>query len=839
MKRLENAIVVLGLLFLMAWNSTANAKSTALTDSLEAKLKQHTLLKLEDHSTVKLLQTLVDVYAHENLPKALSYTHNALVIADKVGDQELIATSYNFFGRVYRDQGLLELALESFYKSLYIWQKLKDKEACTFSLNDVGNIYFDRQDYTQALHNYNKAYQLSASFNFKNGMAVSLNNKALVQQKQRNYHAALKNFLAALALRKQLSDPTLVPHSHNYIGTVYTDLKNYDSALYHYYQAEKLCHPIESSVHGILGYVYRNTAQCYIRLNNIAKAREYFLLAEDIFKRYNSIGMLASLNHEIGYFYASQGNYKDAEFYFVRGIDLAKQRNAQPIIQELYKSYSAVLYEKGDYKNAYKNQLKYEQIKDSLASAGNTRRIISIQHQYEMHKQEKALQDAEEYTRFQKAELESAQRTTQLLIVIMLAVILTVALLVYFFLHKIKINNKLRSHYEIIEQQNAEIEEKNRALLIAKNHAESSAQHKSEFLSNMSHEIRTPMSGIIGFVNLLLEDQQLNDEQRKKLHSIYYSADKLMHIINDILHLSTIEAGSIVLEKQPINLRKFCDEILSNIKASLSHNKVNFALNIQQNVPKTIIGDPTRLYQILSNLLGNARKFTHQGWIRLNVSAELLDDDRVNVIFEIADTGIGIPADKLDTIFNSFEQANSGILRKYGGTGLGLTITKKLVHLKGGKISVSSQLGVGSIFKVELPFTYTNNTTETVPAQDKKSNKTSLEGMRVLLVEDNEINQMVIGQQLKRWGVKVRIANDGYSALESLKQELFDLILLDIQLPGINGFETVKEIRNSKTYTIINPFVPVIGLTADVFDETRHEALAAGMNDVLTKPAKP
>lgn len=825
------------LLCITACYYNAYASPSSKTDSLKIKLKQHQSLKLEDHSTVKLLQTLVDVTAHENLPEALSYAHDALVIADKTGDQKLIATSYNFFGRVYRDQGLHELALESYFKALHIWQKNKDKEACAFSLNDIGNIYFDRQEYNQAIQNYNKAYQLSASFTFKEGMAVSLNNLALVQQVQNNFPEALKNFTRALELRKQLSDPTLVPHSHNYIGTIYTDLKNYDSALYHFYQAEKLCMPIEELVHGLLGNIYRNTAQCYIRLNNTEKVREYFLLAEDIYKKYNSIGALASLYNETGYYYASRKDYDNAEFYFLRGIDLAKKHNAQPLIKDLYKSYSALLYELGDYKDAFNAQHKYEQIKDSLAFAGNMRRIISLQHQYESQKQEKALQDAEKQARFQKAELESAQRTTQLLFVIMLAVVITVALLVYFFMHKIKINNKLREHYNIIEKQNEEIEEKNRALLIAKEHAEDSAQHKSEFLSNMSHEIRTPMSGIMGFVNLLLEDPQLTEDQRKKLHSILYSADKLMHIINDILHLSSIEAGTVVLEKQPIDLRKSCDEIISNIKASLTHNHVNFALNIHKNVPKTIIGDPTRLYQILTNLLGNARKFTHQGWIRLNIDAERIEDEKVKVIFEISDTGIGIPADKLDTIFNSFEQANSGILRKYGGTGLGLAITKKLIALKGGEISVTSKLGAGSTFRVELPFAYTDTSIQT---KDKiKDKHISLDGMRVLLVEDNEINQMVIGQQLKRWNVNVRIVNDGYSALESLKQELFDLVLLDIQMPGIDGLETVKEIRNSKTYTIINPFVPVIGLTADVFDETRNQALAAGMNDVLTKPAAP
>ncbi|RYD80165.1 MAG: tetratricopeptide repeat protein [Sphingobacteriales bacterium] len=833
-------LLLLAIAILFLQHRPANAATGQIQDSLEAQFDIYKRNNIENASTVKLLQILVDNCANEDLPKALYYAQEALRIAEKTGDKKLIATSYNFFGRIYREQGLYELASVSFYKSLHLWEKLNDADAIAFSLNDVGNIYYDQGDYDKAYELYNKALSICKANNLKSAMAVSLNNMGLVKHKQNDNIAALKYYKSALDVRKQITaDATLIPHSHNYLGQVYADLGLYDSALYHFSQAARLCLPVADKEHGLLGTIYCNTAQTYILLSQDAKADYFYNLAENIYKKYNNLGSLAELYIEKGTFKAKQRKYAEAEAIFRQAITYATQYNAQPLLEEIYKSLALLYQDQGKFKEAYNAQFAYERIKDSLASSGNMRRILSIQHQYELEKKEGALKDVEELNKYQHAALVSAQRTTRLLIILSVAGIITMLFLVYFYIHKTQVNNQLRLHSDIIEKQNAEIEEKNKAMMAAKEQAENSALAKSEFLSSMSHEIRTPMSGIIGFVNLLLEDNLLSLDQREKLLSINYSADKLMHIINDVLHLSSIEAGSVVLEREPMNIRKLAEELISNIKAGVTNQDVQFALNIQQNVPRSVMGDPTRLYQILLNLLGNAKKFTHKGWIRLNIYAEPPVNNWVNIVFEVADTGIGIASNKLDSIFNSFEQADNGIIHKYGGTGLGLSITKKLVLLKKGKITVKSEPGKGSAFIVDLPFECTEDVMETPVTPVKSTAIMNLEGMRVLLVEDNEINQLVISQQMKKWLVEVKIVNDGYSALESLKQELFDAVLLDIQLPGIDGFETVREIRNSKTYTIINPFVPVIGLTADVFDETRKHAITAGMNDLLTKPAKP
>jgi signal transduction histidine kinase/CheY-like chemotaxis protein/Tfp pilus assembly protein PilF len=829
-----------GLVFLQVWGNTVQAQSPGIKDSLLNVLKYYKANNIEDSNTVFLYQKLVDASADTDLKESLSYAEDALRIANKLGKKDFIASSYNFFGKVYRDQGLTELALRTFFKVLKIWEELGDKRAQTFALNDVGNIYFDQKDYPRAEQFYKQALQIGKSIDFKEGMSVSLNNLGLVQTYQKRNAQALPYFMRALELRKQLNDPTLVPHSHNYIAKTYFKLGQYDSAIAHFNEGIKLCKPIVAQANSLMGAMYGSLAQLYVKQGDEQQALSYFIMAEELYKKYNNERSLAVLYAGMGDYYKQAGETKKALQYYLKANSLAESHQLLDFSKEINKGISELYAGMKNYDLAYKYYVKYASLEDSLAKNNNLRQILSLAHRYELDKKEDALKDAESFNRYQHAKLLSAQRNTQLLIVVILASILTVVLLIYFYWHKSKINKQLHLHNDIIEKQNAEIEEKNKELLIAKEVAESVAQHKSDFLSNMSHEIRTPMSGIMGFVNLLLEDKSLNEEQRTRLLSINYSADKLMHIINDVLHLSTIEAGSILLERQPLNIRKFCEEIISNIQASQINSNVKFALNIQQNVPKTIIADPTRLYQILLNLLGNAKKFTHQGWIRLNIFAEETPQpDKVLIRFEIADTGIGIPADKLESIFESFQQANSGIIKKYGGTGLGLAIARKLVHLKGGKISVASKVGEGSTFTVEIPFSYTDDTYANITKQVEINRNIDLSGMRVLLVEDNEINQMVISQQLKKWNVLVEVAKDGYTALETLKQKLFDLVLLDIQMPGINGFETVKEIRYSKTYTIINPFVPVIGLTADVFDETRRNALIAGMNDVLTKPAKP
>lgn len=373
----------------------------------------------------------------------------------------------------------------------------------------------------------------------------------------------------------------------------------------------------------------------------------------------------------------------------------------------------------------------------------------------------------------------------------------------------------------------------NRELEKAKNEAEDAARAKSDFLSNMSHEIRTPINAIMGMTDLLLERIHDN-ESLEYLRSIKYSSDNLLVVINDILDFSKIEAGKVNLEYIDFNLYESLGAISRIFGLKAGEKDLAYECAIDPQVPRFVKGDPYRLNQILLNLIGNAIKFTSKGHVKLQVHIQNETTDKLLIEFVISDTGIGIPEDKIATIFESFTQAYTDITRRFGGTGLGLAITQKLTALMGGNIAIESKLNSGSTFTVTLPFGKTAATE--IPHQDKQTTKErDLSHTRVLIVEDNPLNQLVIKHILSSWKAEFEVASNGQEAINLLTQEDFDIVLMDLQMPEMSGYEATQLIR-SKNSPVRNPLVPIIAITADAFAETRRRVLEKGMNDFISKP---
>ncbi|MEI9921716.1 MAG: ATP-binding protein [Bacteroidota bacterium] len=360
---------------------------------------------------------------------------------------------------------------------------------------------------------------------------------------------------------------------------------------------------------------------------------------------------------------------------------------------------------------------------------------------------------------------------------------------------------------------------------------------KEQFLANISHEIRTPINGIAGMAELLSQNPTA-EETTTYLHAIKTAADNLKVIINDILDLSAIESGKLRFEKIGFNVKDLLSSLIDIFQVQAREKGITVTADVDEAANTILLGDPVRLNQVLINLIGNSIKFTHDGYIRIHCSVEKKHRRKYDMRFDVIDSGIGIPTDKLETIFESFSQADESVTRKYGGTGLGLTIVKQLVELQGGRITVESVEDEGSTFSVHIP--YAIGSTEDIHDHSRNhiiaTHRDSLKNMSILLVEDNDINRLYANSILKNWQCKVDMAENGYVAVEKIKDNDFDIVLMDIQMPVMDGFEAAKAIRLGSPP---GNDIPIIALTANATRKDIEKCLAAGMNDCIPKPFTP
>jgi PAS domain S-box-containing protein len=391
-----------------------------------------------------------------------------------------------------------------------------------------------------------------------------------------------------------------------------------------------------------------------------------------------------------------------------------------------------------------------------------------------------------------------------------------------------QVNNVIGYGIDITEQKQAQLK-----ILEAKQLAENASRAKSNFLSNISHEIRTPLNAIIGLSNLLISDNK-RENLEENLKIISYSANNLLALINDILDLSKIEEGKITAEKTPFSISELLSTLEKTIRIRSDEKKLDLITIFPEKLPPVLTGDPLRLNQILLNLCTNAVKFTEEGSVTIKVEVADKSADSISLLFEVRDTGIGISPQKIESIFDSFTQAESYTTRKYGGTGLGLNISKKLCEILGGEIRVESKVNLGSTFFVRLPFGYSHDT-ELLKSNSNTQNIKDLSHLKILMAEDNLINQRLAQQLFSKWNCQLHIVSSGRKALDELRKEKFDILLMDLQMPDMDGLTALQLLRTGEVGEA-NKDIPAIALTADVFEETRKKVYESGFNDFLSKP---
>jgi PAS domain S-box-containing protein len=370
-------------------------------------------------------------------------------------------------------------------------------------------------------------------------------------------------------------------------------------------------------------------------------------------------------------------------------------------------------------------------------------------------------------------------------------------------------------------------------MIEAKEKALQLSEAKEMFLSVMSHEIRTPLNAVLGMTHLLI-DNDPRPSQLEDLNILKFSGENLLHIINDILDFTKVETGNLQLESNPFSLKTLSNDIISSLQVNVKKNDNQLKCEFDEAIPSQVLGDKIRLYQVLMNLLGNAIKFTDRGIVTLSMKLESQTVEHAVINFQVSDTGIGIPADKQSYIFESFTQAKTDISRKYGGTGLGLAITKKLLKLYNSEIKIESEEGKGSTFYFSIPFPKIVSQKEILKPGDQLA---IFKGKKVLVVDDNDINVLIARRIFSKWGLDVDFASDGYGAIEKVKNNYFDLVFMDIKMPGIDGFETTMIIRELPGQFFKD--LPIIALTASTLNNESMKFKNAGMNGHMLKPFNP
>jgi signal transduction histidine kinase len=367
----------------------------------------------------------------------------------------------------------------------------------------------------------------------------------------------------------------------------------------------------------------------------------------------------------------------------------------------------------------------------------------------------------------------------------------------------------------------------------AKEQAEKASRARTEFLSTMSHEMRTPLNAVLGMTNFLIEDKP-KQTQKESLNTLKFSAERLMNLITELLDFSKIDSGQIAFSTEKISLKEFLDSVHSPFEKTAKQKQLDFQLKIADNVPDHILCDKARLSQVLVNLLDNAFKFTASGFVHLKVSLEEKESDSVKLLFEVIDSGIGIKESQSEMIFESFSQGNASTTREYGGTGLGLSIIRRLLRLQGSDIQFVSTPGEGSRFYFSQWFGLVKTAEKSpAPVAPKVIDRNIVESKKILVVEDNKVNVLVIKKFLQKWGANIEIAGNGQIAVEKHAATPFDIILMDLQMPVMDGYKATEKIRETDAKT------PIIAITAAIPSDIRDQIFTVGMNDIVTKPFVP
>jgi len=705
-------------------------------------------------------------------------------------------------------------AQETQQDSILLVKKYK-KEATTAISN---------QNYDEAVIKFNEASKL-LFFLDDNSLKIEVYwSNAELHYSIQNYKKASLEIKKTLSLLKKTNNNKKLAEANALYGSILTQLGNYKDAEFYLKEADKTFTQLEDE---------RNKAKILLAMGvlelkkeNYSTALNYFDAAipifnsfkityEEAFSQLYKAEALLNLNNDE----ANNNHIAQANLALERAIKIIESNNFPKLKIESYKISSLIAINENKVFDAQKFIQLYSVKKDSLYQVYFT--AISNNTDADLN-----LGELTQLIATQQNDLDKKKRSINLN---KMTTGLSIALIIILSLLTLSLykNNNLRA------KANDLLQDKNTELQLAKEKAEKASLAKAQFLSTITHELRTPLYAVTGLTHLLMEEDPLA-HQKEHLNSLKFSGDYLLSLINNILDLNKLEANKVEIEKTTFNLQKRISDVLIALKKSADDRKNKINLEFDETIPNKLIGDSLKLSQVLINLISNSLKFTQNGAVTVRVQKLDQKENKVMLHFEIEDNGVGISKKKQKSIFETFSQASLQINRKFGGTGLGLSIVKNLLELMGSKIQLESQLGKGSTFWFNISFGISEELKdeETLSTALQPADYRSLENKNILIVEDNKINQMITKKILEKNKIICMVADNGMDAIDLVKKHEFDLILMDIHMPGISGVEATQKIRT------FNKDIPIIALTAVTIDENLDDFYRAGFNEIIPKPFK-
>jgi signal transduction histidine kinase/CheY-like chemotaxis protein len=786
------------------------------------------------HGEADSWENMAVYYDYKNqFSKAIEAFNASLHLHQHLEDSVQIARRLCSIGSIYRNVASFDTALFYFYRSRDIFQEVKDTLELANAFNLIGLVYVNWGDHEESLENFMRSMELSQDAGNFLGMSTTYCYIGMVYRKLDDYSRAEDYLNISLELNKKYGPTRNLVDIYTELGALYRDIgrneeaiqmfeKSLDLARY-YNNQRKVAEGLDN-----IGLVHNDQKEYGAALSFFDRALE---LRREMGINYGI--MLSNINMVRTYISIMQERRpgranepaprvpgQDKIFSLLdSSLEIAMAAgNVNDLIrtyETLVMAYAAF----GLYDGAvgYQNALLH--YRDSLDGINQNRSLAELQARFERDQQEQEILLLKSQNRVQ----ETLMRKQRVERIIYTGSGISLVLLIIGLLSRMGYVSRARNE---LQHQNIQIEEEKRR-------AEHSEKVKEQFLSKMNHEIRIPMNTIMGSVNIILQQQHL-DGQKKYLGAIRQSSENLLVIIDDILDLTQLEAGKINLEEVPFNIVSEVENIEQILKFKAEEKGIDLLVDLAGDLPGSVIGDPTRLSQILINLAGNAIKFTEKGTVRIRVKLLQKEENKARVYFEVADTGIGIPQERLDKIFMSFTQADSETTRKYGGTGLGLTISKQLVEMQHGNLGVESEPGKGSRFFFEIPYRVKASGT-VVQGKQPEFRSDVMKDLKILVVEDDEFNVMVLHDTLSSAleEATLDVAIDGKEALEKWAARDYDVILMDIELPEMNGQEVARAIRRSGR---MGNGVPIIAMTANALQKEMEACFNAGMNDFISKP---